>query len=373
MKVLYLTDQTYLHGGVEKVLSQKANWIADCSQDEVIIATYNQKGKQPVYPFSLKIKMLDLGVNYEIGKSYFHPTNLRKMPKHRRKLQMLFSEIQPDLVVSCNFGPDFYFLPFIGKNTPKIKEFHSSRFFYGSNQSIKNKILHRLNSIIERRFERIVVLNEDEKSFYAGSNVTVIPNPTQPSEYTADPTSKRILAAGRISPVKNFGDLVESFAKTAKEIPGWELHFFGEDYLGVQAKLQSRIDELGLSHCIKFMGVTHDLKKEMQMYSIYAMTSDTECFPMVLLESLSVGLPMVSYNSPTGPKHIVTDGEDGIMVPYKNLDIFTEKLKLLMSNETLRKKMGENAKENAKRFEISKVMHQWKELFYKLAQPQPQP
>ncbi|WP_234110730.1 glycosyltransferase family 4 protein [Chryseobacterium sp. R2A-55] len=369
MKVLYLTDQTYLHGGVEKVLSQKANWLANRSDDEVIIATYNQNGNQPVYPFSPNIRMLDMGVNYEIGKSYFDSINLSKIPKHRRKLQALFNEIQPDLVVSCSFGPDFYFLPFIGKSIPKIKEFHSSRFFYRKNRSIKDRILHRLSSIIEKKFECIVVLNEDERSFYTGDKVAVIPNPTELSEYRADGTSKKILAAGRISPVKNFGDLIESFAKAAKEIPDWELHFFGEDYLGIQAKLQSRTDELGLSHQIKFMGVTDDLKKEMQTYSIYAMTSETECFPMVLLESLSVGLPVISYNSPTGPKHIVTDGEDGMMVPYKNLDIFTEKLKLLMSNENLRQKMGENARENARRFEISKVMNQWKKLFHHLTQP----
>ena len=104
----------------------------------------------------------------------------------------------------------------------------------------------------------------------------------------------------------------------------------------------------------------------MQNYSIYAMTSETECFPMVLLEALSVGMPIVSYDSPTGPKHILTNNEDSFLVPYKNLDIFVEKLEELMQNESLRQKMGQKGLENAQRFSIEKVMHQWKDLFTSL-------
>ncbi|MCB4234505.1 glycosyltransferase [Kaistella anthropi] len=93
------------------------------------------------------------------------------------------------------------------------------------------------------------------------------------------------------------------------------------------------------------------------------MTSETECFPMVLLEALSVGLPVISYDSPTGPKHILTNESDSFIVPYKNSAIFAERLKQLMSDENLRKQLGIHAKINAERFEISKVMAQWKDLF----------
>ena len=96
------------------------------------------------------------------------------------------------------------------------------------------------------------------------------------------------------------------------------------------------------------------------------MTSETECFPMVLLEALSVGLPVISYDSPTGPKHILTNNEDSFLVPYKNLDIFVEKLKKLMQNENLLQEMGEKGLRNVRRFSIEKVMHQWKDLFISL-------
>ena len=174
------------------------------------------------------------------------------------------------------------------------------------------------------------------------------------------------MAAGRISPVKNFGELIQAFSRLAKDFPEWELHFFGEDYIGTQAKLEQKIKDLGLESQINFMGIASDLKTKMQEYSIYAMTSESECFPMVLLEALSVGMPVISYDSPTGPKHILTNNEDSFLVPYKNLDIFTDQLKQLMQNENLRQEMGENGIENVQRFGIQIVMQRWKNLFISL-------
>ncbi|QBO58364.1 glycosyltransferase family 4 protein [Chryseobacterium salivictor] len=367
MKVLYLTDQTFLHGGVEKVLSQKANYLTDQLGDEVTIVTYRQQNQKPVYAFSDKIKLIDLGVDYEIVKSYFHPHNLKKIPHHFASLKKVLKDIQPDVIISCSFGPDFYFMPFLEKQIPKIKEFHSSRHFYSENSySAKDKLLNILSATLEKKYHQLVVLNESEKEFYQNNQITVIPNPAEISEKRAEVSSKKIMAAGRISPVKNFGDLIEAFAKVIKDFPDWELHFFGEDYVGTQGKLEQKINAYGLQNHIKFMGVSPDLKTEMQHYSIYALTSETECFPMVLLEALSVGMPVISYDSPTGPKHILTDNEDSFLVPYKNLDIFVEKLTELMQNEDLRHEMGQKGRQNVQRFSIEKVMHQWKDLFTSL-------
>lgn len=367
MKLLYLTDQIYLHGGIEKVLSQKANYFAEASGDEVTIVTYNQQERIPVYQFSKKIQMIDLGINYEIGKSYFHPVNLKKVFQHKKALAKVLKEIQPEVVISSSFGPDFYFVPFVERQIPKIKEFHASRYFDQQNAaSLKSSLLKLLGTKAEQNYHQLVVLNRDEMKYYGGDKITVIPNPADVGKHSSVPGQKKILAAGRISPVKNFGELIDLFAEVSCDFPEWELHFWGEDYLGTREKLQQKINRHQLQHRIKFMGITEDLKEEMTHYSIYAMTSETECFPMVLLESLSAGLPVVSYDSPTGPRHIVKDGEDGFIVPYKNLDIFTEKLRLLMRDENLRSEMGAKGPMNAHRFSIDTVMTQWKDLFKKL-------
>lgn len=370
MKILYLTDQTYLHGGIEKVLSQKANYFADVSNDEVLIITYNQGNNKACYPISKKIRCIDLGIDYEEGISYFHLHHLKKMPRHYKELRKAIQKLDPDIIISSSFGPDFYFLPYIEKQIPKIKEFHSSRYFYNSYQrNTKAKILHYLSTFIENKYDQLVVLNESERNFYKSGNVTIIPNAAEITGERANYSSKKIMAAGRISPVKNFGEIIYSFSQLHSEYPEWELHFFGEDYLETQKKLQLEIKEYRLQNHVYFKGSVKDLKKEMQNYSIYAMTSETECFPMVLLESLSVGLPVISYDSPTGPRHILTDCQDSFLIPYKNLDIFTEKLRYLMEDENFRERMGAKGLENINYLSIGKVMRLWKDLFTSLLTP----
>ncbi len=371
MKILYLTDQTYLHGGIEKVLSQKANFLADAAGFEVLICTYNQQGRKPVYTFSEKIRLLDLGINYEIGQSYFSRINLGKVPHHQKALKKLLQQEQPDVVVSCSFGPDFYFLPFTEKQIPKIKEFHSSRFFSSQQTgSRKTQLLRKLASWTETKYNQLVVLNEDEKQFYAGDKIAVIPNPVELSDYRSNPSARAILAAGRISPVKNFGMLIEAFAKLASDFPEWRIDIWGEDYLGIKEKLQQQIVELGLEHQVHLAGVTADLKKEMQQYSLYAMTSETECFPMVLLEALSVGLPVITHDCPTGPRHIVQNGSDALITSYQDIGSFATHLRDLMSDENLRVTMSKNAVANAQRFHINIVMQHWINLFKSLVEKQ---
>lgn len=367
MKILYTTDQTYKHGGIEKVLSQKANYLAEVEGDEVIIVTHNQNKNLPVYPLSEKIRLIDLGINYREGISYFHPKNLKKIVRHKKELRKVLKQIQPDVVVSSSFAPDFYFLPDLEKQIPKVKEFHSSRYTYQNRtRSILKKIQKRKTKKAEMKYDAIVVLNFDELDFYSNRTIKVIPNPTEINNERANFSAKKVMAAGRISPVKNFADLIEIWNQIRENFPDWELHIYGEDYLDTQLNLQQKINQLDLGRSIRFMGISPEMKTTMKDYSIYAMTSETECFPMVLLEALSVGLPIISYDSPTGPKHIITPESDGLLVSYKNKSEFSEKITQLMANENLRKEFSLNAKENARRFQISTVMKQWKDLFLSL-------
>lgn len=366
MRIMYLTDQVFLHGGVEKVLSQKANWFADINGDEVWIVTTRQQEREPVYRFNSKIKWRDLGVDYQIKNSYFSKVNLRKIPAHFRKLKNAIKEINPDVIVSCNFAPDFYFLPKLSPQIPKIKEFHGSRALRREPKGIKSKALSLLDFKTEAMYDALAVLNPDELRYFPSGNPVVIPNPAENSIYCADIKAKKILAAGRISPVKNFAELIEIFSMVTDGFPEWQLHIYGEDYLSTQEKLENLISKYSLNDKIFFKGVSTNLKQTMQDYSIYAMTSETECFPMVLLEALSCGLPIISYDCPTGPANIVSDDSDGILVPNKKMNSFAEALKKIMANETLRENFSLSGRENVRRFEVDKVMKKWESLFKSL-------
>lgn len=368
MKIVLITDQIYMHGGIEKVLSLKANYWADVLLHDVIILTTENKNKEKCYSFSEKIKFVDLGIDYNRTISFFNIKNLVKVPTHFFKLKNKLKELKPDIVISCNYSYDFYFLNFINAKIPKIKEFHSSKYaeFQSPKSGLKDSILSFFSRIAEKKFSKLVVLNDDEKKFYHSEKVVVIPNPIHIPNFQSQLNSKTILAAGRISPVKNFGELIDIFSLLSKDFPEWELHFYGENYSNTKEELQYKINKLNLAHQIKILPPVEDLQKTMLNYSIYAMTSISECFPMVLLEAFSVGVPVISYDCPTGPRNIITNEEDGFLIRNKDQKEYLYYLKELMTKENLRIKIGNQAKKNILKFSNEQVMKKWNDLFLEL-------
>ena len=369
LRIIINTDQIYLHGGIEKVMATKVNWWACQPGTEVYVVTTEQQNRPPCYTLHPRIQLMDLGVNYNRSKSYFSLENIKKAITHYLKQKKLFKELKPDFIISPNINFDHYWLPYIKGNAKVIKERHGSRYFEDQSRltlSPLTRLKLKFSDFIDAKYDRIVVLNRDEKNYVKSDNATVIPNPVEPTPLKAEVSHKVVMAAGRISAVKGFDYLIEIWSLVAKNFPDWQLHFYGQDYLGTQAKLEKQISSLGLEKSVYFMGSVPNVHLPMTRAGIYAMTSETECFPMVLLEALSVGLPVISWDAPTGPKHILTHESDSFIVPYKNSAIFAEKLKEFMGSENLRKQMGETAKLNVGRFEISKVMAQWESLFEEL-------
>ncbi len=364
MKVVFSIDHLYLHGGAEKVLVERANYFSDILNYEVFIVTTEQKNKPSCYRLSDKITMIDLAVNYERAKSYLSFQNLKKIPFHFIAQIKLFYRIKPDVVLVFNYAFDFYWIPFIHKSSKKIKEYHSSQFGRNTRvNSLKNKFGNWLRDFTERNYDAIVVLNPDEKKYFKVGSVFVIPNPVQPTKNKAELVSNKVIAAGRIAPVKGFDRLIEAWSLIANKYPEWSLDIYGEDYLNTKEQLQNQIDSLGLSNTVKFKGTVNNITRKMCDYSIYAMTSHTECFPMVLLESLSVGLPIIAFDVPSGPRNIVTKDVDGFLVENNNITEFANAIEVLIKNKSIRTRMGEQAKGSSASFYVANVMLKWERLF----------
>lgn len=365
MKIIFNTDQIHLHGGIEKVMATKVNYFAALPEVEVYVVTTEQKNLPPRYTLDSRVKLLDLGVDYDRTKSYFSIQNLKKAKLHYKKQKALFESLKPDAVISPNFNFDHYWLPFIKGNAKLIKERHSSRYQEEEKRqsaSFLKRLKYKLSDWVERHYHHIVVLNVDEAHYVKTGNAAVIPNPVELSSLSADMHSKKVVAAGRISPVKNFGDLIKAWSFVKAEFPDWQLEIYGEDYLGTKATLESQIRENGLEDVINFRGSSEHMLEDMSKYSIYAMTSETECFPMVLLEALSIGLPIVSYDCPNGPRNIIDNGEDGYLVKHPDVESFSMELKSLMRNLSERERLQKNAKDKVLRFSCASVMKQWQEL-----------
>lgn len=365
MKILFNTDQIHLHGGIEKVMATKANYFASLPSVEVSIVTTEQKGLAPCYPLDERIRLVDLGVDYDRTQSYFSGGNLRKAVRHFRSQKKLFRDLSPDVIISPNFNFDHYWLPFVKGQAKLLKERHSSRYREEEQRktaSLMSRIRFRISDWIESRYDHIIVLNADEEKYVKTGNAVVIPNPVALQSITAELKNKKVIAAGRISPVKNFGDLIRAWAIVHRTCPEWQLHIFGEDYLDTKREHQHLVTSLKLEQSILFPGTVDRMSEKMSEYSIYAMTSETECFPMVLLEALSVGVPVVSYDCPNGPRNIVTHGNDGLISAHHDVEMLAGNLLRLMTEEKLREEMGRAAKQNVLRFGTSKVMQKWQKL-----------
>lgn len=366
MKIVFNTDQIYLHGGIEKVMATKANFFASLPNYEVVIITTEQRKQFACYKLDERIKQVDLNVNYNRKKSYFSRENITKAFRHWYRQKRLLHKLKPDIIISANYNFDHYWLPLIKpRRTNLIKEIHSSGYAtlnLRKNANFIQKLKWNFNDYIFSKYDRIVVLNDDEIQYIASANVVVIANSIAIPDDQAILVNKQVIAAGRIAPVKGFDQLIEAWYMVHQEQPEWVLHIYGDNYAETKKALQKQIKSYQLEEVIVFKESVSDLPQTMLDYSIYAMSSISECFPMVLLEAKSVGLPIVSYDCPNGPRHIIQSENDGLLVANQNSNELAAGLLKLMFNNNLRITMGNNAKINSANFATETIMNQWLSL-----------
>ncbi|WP_299311840.1 glycosyltransferase family 4 protein [uncultured Aquimarina sp.] len=366
MRIVFIIDQVYLHGGIERVLSIKANYFASQENTEVHIITTEQKEEKPCYTFDERITFKDLEINYNRRKSYFHPKNLKKLPKHISRTKSVLKQIKPDVIVVCSHSVDTYFVPFILKRIPKIKEFHYSKFIEKDkrkNPTLFKKCFFKFTDYVESKYDTLVILNKDESNYYKSNNTVVIPNPlTFYPDIVSELTSNRVITAGRIAAVKGYDMLIDIWKEIANVRKDWKLHIFGSGEPLYVKMLQDKINTADIQDTIKLMGSTDKIQEEMLQSSIFVMTSHNECFPLVLLEAQACGLPIVSFDCPYGPRNII-DMETGILVPPYDNNTFVNQLNALMNNRDSIREKGIRARENAKKYQLDSIMNLWQKMF----------
>lgn len=177
---------------------------------------------------------------------------------------------------------------------------------------------------------------------------------------------KNILACGRLVEDKGFDHLIAAFAKIAEDFPEWNIDIAGKDMQNshYSDKLKQMVRDKGLENRIHFIGFHHNMDVVMKQYSIFCLCSRHEGFPNVLSEALSMGMAVVSYDIVTGPREIIVDGLDGIIVENQNIEALSDALKVLMSNTSLRYKLGLKAIENITRFTPQLVIDRWEGMYH---------
>lgn len=370
MKILYSIAGTYNSGGMERVLANKANWLARDGH-EVIIVTTDQRGESPYFPLDARIKCYDLAINYEEnnGKSFLN--KLIHYPfkqwKHKVRLTALLKELRPDIVISM-FCNDASFIPSIKDGSKKILEIHFSRFKrlqYGRKGlwRLADWWRYKTDAKVVSRFDKFVVLTHEDKEYWGNlRNMCVIPNArTFEVNQPATLEAKKVVAVGRLNHQKGFDRLIYAWSIVDNVVSGWKLQIVGDGELREQ--LQYHIRELGLSNQINIGRAEKDMVSVYKDASILAMSSRYEGLPMVLLEAQAAGLPIVSFDCKCGPKDVIENGVDGFLVEDGDIEQLAQKLVVLMQDANLRKQMGSAAYAHSERYSEERIMKQWTDLF----------
>jgi glycosyltransferase involved in cell wall biosynthesis len=231
----------------------------------------------------------------------------------------------------------------------------------------------RLRRQIERHYPRldlVSVLTERDADDYRsllGNRVRIerVPNavPDPGSYRTGD--AKVVVAAGRLTRQKGFDLLVDAYAQVARRHPDWQLHIYGSG--PERDRLLAQIRRLDLGGRVRLMGYTDRLSVQMSRAAIYVMSSRVEGFPMVLLEAMAVGLPVVSFDCPNGPADLVRQGSNGTLVPAGDVRGLADALSAVMADPGCRARMGEAARATARQYDIGRICHQWEDLFDELS------
>ena len=169
---------------------------------------------------------------------------------------------------------------------------------------------------------------------------------------------------GRFNEQKGLEYLVDTWTKVYCLHPDWTLHLYGDgEQIGM---LEQLINDAELQDVVIVHQPTPQIMDRYLESSIFVLTSRFEGLPMVIIEAMACGLPIVSFNCPWGPADIIKNKEDGFLVEYLNTDEEAERICQLIEDPQLRKTMGINARKKIRRYERDAVMKQWTDLFESL-------
>lgn len=372
LKIAYCLPSLYIPGGMERVLTIKANYFADVLGYDITLILTDGKGKEPFYKLSPRIKTVQLDVNFEtlwhqpLHKKAF--IFLQKQRVYKRRLTEALMQLRPDITVSM-LRREINFIHSIADGSVKIGELHVNKSNYRNlgeqRQNIIKRMLsslwmYQLNRSLKKLARFVILTHEDRENWSYLPNTAVIPNPLPffPEEQSGC-TNKEVIAVGRYVYQKGFDLLTEAWRIVAKRHPDWQLRIYGG---GDRREFIRLKEKYGLTS-LHLEEETTEITKNYCKSSIFVLSSRYEGFGMVITEAMACGVPPVSFACPCGPRDIIRDKEDGLLVENGNIEQLAEKICYLIEHEDVRKEMGKQARTNVERFRMEAIANQWKELF----------
>lgn len=377
MKIIYCTHSLCNPGGMERVLVNKVTYLVERLHWDISIVTTDQKGRPSFYPLPTGVRVTDLGINYSddnvksvTGKILGY---LQKRRRHKRLLTSLLEREKPDIVVSL-YPSESSFIPDIKDGSKKVLELHFCKYFrlqYGRKGllGIIDKWRTHQDERIVRRFDKFVVLTNEDKEYWGNlHNIEVIPNAAMNmGGHFSDVANHRVIAVGRLDYQKGFDRLIQAWCYIQRDgrYQDWHLDIFGQGEW--HEMLENMISERNLNDSIRLNNPTNQIGREYAQSSLIVMTSNYEGFGMVLVEAMACGVPAVAFDCKCGPRDIISDGENGLLVPNGDIPGLAGAMMKLMGDYELRRRMSGKARQVVDTYSEKAVMDKWVRLFTSLA------
>lgn len=374
IKIVYVVGGLVTINGMSTILSAKINYLAGTSKFEVYMILTEKSNHPWCYNISPKVKWINLGINFDeldtmplYKKIMFYYI---KQKKYKRLFTNYLMKIQPDITVSA-LRREINFINEIHDGSKKIGELHFEKSFYRNfnfpylPSFVNNFITMKWrNSLIKhiRNLDKFVVLtHEDYNNWPEIDNKIIIPNfIPEYSGTTSTLNSKSIIAVGRFTWQKGFDLLIKAWKDVSISHPDWTLNIYGS---GERSYYQGIINSLGLSKQITCHAPTSNIYEKYKENSCFVLSSRYEGFGIVIVEAMSVGLPVVAFACPCGPSDIISNNTDGILVEKNNIEKLSKAICYMIEHPKQRKEMGKNAIEKAKSYYPDQIMKQWIRLF----------
>jgi glycosyltransferase involved in cell wall biosynthesis len=348
------------YGGAERVISMMANYWAEKGW-KITLLTFDNIMEIPFYELNSCIVHIPLCV---AGDSLNLMSGIYNNLKRIQVLRSTIYKSKADAVIS--FMSTINVLSLLATRWLDIPVIVSER-----NHPLKRSMgmgWEQLRQLTYPFADRIVVQTEMVKNFFPSqmqSLFCTIPNPVllpptqqESSDKLLDKPS--LVAIGRLHKQKGFDLLLQAFAKLKDLYPEWKLTILGEGSL--RPELETLRNQLELGDRVHFLGLVKNVYAFLKQADIFVMSSRFEGFPNALCEAMACGLPVISTDCPSGPREIIRDGIDGLLVPNEDVSALAAAMDRLMSDEEDRKRLAVHAPEVTERFSLEKIMGTWEAL-----------
>ena len=355
MNIAFLINSLHNAGGTERVSTVIANKL---SEEGYCVKFFSlHRGEKPFFDISPKIDICYLN---DVPYSNIYVNYLSNMLKIRKlcKINKIDYLIDVCTAMSLMSIPATIF-----SHTKVISWEH---FNAGINW---NPITSPLSRRLVSRFAyKVVVLTNDDKrifdSKFKAKNTVVIHNPlTINPSGVVDIGQKVAIAVGRLEHQKGFDILLYAWSKTKCRAKGWKLRIVGSGSL--DSELRDLSLSLGIADSVEFLPATNNIVSEYLKASVFLLSSRFEGFGLVLVEAMSVGLPIISFDCDNGPRDIVEHNTTGILVSPLDIESFSNEIDTLSSDYNLRCELSKNALYSVERFKLEPILQQWKNILEK--------